>query len=224
MDFARQQRDPKRHLIGITTVVLLHVLVIWGLMNGLGKKAIEVIKKPVTATIVEEIKKPPPPPPPPPPKKIEPPKQPPPIQLPFIPPPDIPPPVQPIEAPIIAAAPEPPKEPYVIAPPAPAVVEAPPAPPAPPPKPAVRRGISRVSGDDPSYPREAIRAGVSKGRVVARLRIDEKGNVTEVEIIASQPPRVFDRVVRDALSEWKFRAEGEKYVGEVEINFTLKDE
>ncbi len=220
MDFASRQRDPKRHLVGISTVIALHILVIWLLMSGLGQKAIQVIKKPITATIVEEIKKPPPPPPPPP-KKIEPPKTPPPIQQTYVPPPDIPPPTPPVSAPVITAvAPEPPKEPYVIAAPAP-VIEAPPAPPA---KPAVRRGISRVSGDDPSYPREAIKAGVQKGRVVARVRVDEKGNVTDVEIIAANPPRVFDRVVRDALSSWKFRGEGEKYVGEVEINFTLKDE
>ena len=87
----------------------------------------------------------------------------------------------------------------------------------------MRRGISRVSGEDPSYPREAIRAGVQKGRVVARLRIDEKGNVTDVEIIAAESAaRVRPRGAR-ALSDWKFKAEGEKYVGEVEINFTLKD-
>jgi periplasmic protein TonB len=215
MDFARRQRDPKRHLVGFTFVVLLHVLVIYGLMTGLARQVVEVIKKPVSATIVEEIKKPPPPPPPPP-KRIEPPKVQAPVQ-PYVPPPDIPQPPPVIEAPTITAVtPTPPPEPYVIAPPPPPVVVAPP-------KPAVRRGIARISGDDPSYPREAIKAGVDKGRVVARLRIDEKGNVTEVEIIAASPPRVFDRVVRDALSEWKFRAEGEKYVGEVEINFTLKD-
>ncbi len=101
-------------------------------------------------------------------------------------------------------------------------MEAPPAPA--PPKPAVRRGIVRISGDDPSYPREAIRAGVAKGRVVARLQIDEKGNVTEVNITSSEPRGVFDKAVRAALENWKFRAEGERYVGEVEINFTLKDE
>jgi len=218
MDFARQQRDPKKHLVGVSVVILLHVIIIYGLMTGLARKAVEVIKKPVSATIVEEIKKPPPPPPPPPPKKIEPPKVTPPIQT-YVPPPDIPPPPQLVQAPVITSTPEPPKEPYVIAPPPPPVVVE-----APPPKPAVRRGIARVSGEDPSYPREAIKAGVGKGRVVARLKIDEKGNVTDVDIIASQPPRVFDRVVRDALSGWKFRAEGEKYVGEVEINFTLKDE
>jgi protein TonB len=113
----------------------------------------------------------------------------------------------------------------VIAPPAP-VVEAPPAPPAPPPppKPAVRRGIVPIEREDPVYPREAIKAGVEKGRVLARLQIDERGNVTDVQIVSSNPPRVFERAVRDALIKWKFKADGEKYVGEVEVNFTLKEE
>lgn len=224
MDFARQQRDPKRHLIGIAIVVLLHALVVWALLVGVGKRAIEIIKKPLTATIIEEIK-PPPPPPPPPPKKIIPeqPKVRPPPQ-PYIPPPDIPVP-PPITPPVIAAPTvTPPPEPVVIAPPPPPVV-APPAPPAPPPaKPAVRRGIVPIEREDPVYPREAIRAGVDKGRVLARLQIDENGSVTEVNIVSSHPPRVFDRAVRDALIKWKFKADGEKYVGEVEVNFTLKDE
>ena len=218
MDYAQQQRDPTRHVVGITFVVLVHVLVIWALMAGLGTKAIQIIKKPLTATIIEEIKLPPPPPPPPPRKIIEAPKTPVPVET-YVPPPDIPPPVQ-QQAPVISAVtPAPPVEPHVIAP-AP-VVEAPPAPA---PKAAVRRGIVKISGSDPSYPREAIRAGVAKGRVVARLQIDEGGNVTSVNITSADPPRVFDKVVRDALQGWKFRADGEKYVGEVEINFTLKDE
>ena len=73
MDYARQQRDPTKHAIGIAFVVLVHVLLIWALLTGLGKAIVEVVKKPLTATIIEEIKLPPPPPPPP--KKIiEPPK------------------------------------------------------------------------------------------------------------------------------------------------------
>src|SRR5205823_3772522 len=135
MDFARQQRDPTRHLIGIAFVVLVHALVIWALITGLGTQMVEVIKKPLSATIIEEIKAPPPPPPPPPPKKIiEPPKVQ--VQQPYVPPPDIPPPV--------------------------------PTP--------------------------------------------------------SEPPRVFDRVVRETLSDWKCTGEGAKYQASVEINFTLKDE
>ncbi len=81
-----------------------------------------------------------------------------------------------------------------------------------------------MSGEDPFYPREAIRAGVDKGRVLARVHIDEKGNVTDVVIVSAEPPRHFDHAVREALMKWKFKAEGEKYVGEVEVNFTLKDE
>jgi len=97
------------------------------------------------------------------------------------------------------------------------------APPAPP-KPAIRQGVSCMKQDKPSFPREAIRAQVQKGRVNAILTIDEKGNVTEVQIASADPPRVFDRVVRDTLAEWKCVGEGVKYKASVEINFTLKDE
>jgi outer membrane protein OmpA-like peptidoglycan-associated protein len=68
MDYARQQRDPTKHAIGIAFVVLMHLIVIYALLTGLGRTMIEVIKKPLTATIIEEIKAPPPPPPPP--KKV----------------------------------------------------------------------------------------------------------------------------------------------------------
>ncbi|MGH8798791.1 MAG: TonB family protein [Casimicrobiaceae bacterium] len=214
MDFARQQRDPTRHLVGITVVILVHALVIYALVTGLARKAVEVIKKPLTATIIEEIKLPPPPPPPPPKKvEIQPKIQPPPEQ-PYIPPPDIPLPVMPTEPVIAAPTITPPPEPHVIAPP-------PPAPPAP--KPAIRRGLTPLFRVEPVYPREAIRAQVAKGRVVARLDVDEKGLVTAVHIIESEPPRVFDREVTRALSQWKFQGDGDRYIAEIEVNFTLKD-
>jgi len=219
MDYARQQRDPARHVVGIVFVVLVHALVIYALVTGLARKAVEVIKKPITATIIEEIKAPPPPPPPPPPPKkmVEAPKVQPPPQ-PYVPPPDIPVPTPPSEPVISAVTPTPPPEPPVIAPPAP------PPPPEAAPKPAVRKGITPIFRVNPTYPREAIRAGVSSGKVTARLQIDEKGIVTDVRIIESDPPHVFEREVIRALTQWKFQPEGEKYVGEVEVNFTLKDE
>jgi protein TonB len=216
MDFARQQRDPARHLIGITFVVLIHAIVIYALVTGLARKAVEVIKKPLTATIIEEIKAPPPPPPPPPPRKIiEPPKSQP-IVQPYVPPPDIP--VQTQQAEPVIAVPTTiaPTEPVAIAPP---VVVPPPAP-----KPAVRKGLVPVEVIKPQYPREAIRAGVQKGRVVCLLDVDEKGNVTDVKVKSAEPPRVFDREVIQTLMRWKFIPDGEKYIAEVEVNFTLKDE
>ena len=193
MDFARQQRDPTRHIIGIVFVVLVHALVIYALVTGLARKAVEVIKKPINATIIEEIKAPPPPPPPPPPRKIEPPKVQPVVQ-PYVPPPDIPVPTTQSEPVISSVTTTPPPEPPVIAPPP--VVVAPPAPP--PPKPAVRRGVTPIFRVEPVYPKEVIRAGVESGKVVARLQVDEKGNVTDVRIVDSHPARVFTRGLRSA--------------------------
>ena len=212
MDYAQQQRDPTKHAIGIAFVVLMHVLLIWALLAGLGKAIIEVVKKPLSATIIEQIK-PPPPPPPPPKKIIEAPKVAPPPET-YVPPPDIPAPVVNTAPTITATTAAPPVEPHVIQ--APVV-----APPAPPPKPAVRRGVTRISGDNPEYPRAAMKEGIAKGRVVARLNIDEKGNVTEVTIFSADPPRYFDRAVILALKDWKFASDGEKYVAEVELNFKL---
>ncbi len=213
MDFARQQRDPTRHVIGIAFVILFHILVIYALITGLGSKAIQLIKKPLNATIIEEIKAPPPPPPPPLKKIVEPPK----IKMeqPYVPPPDIPVPTPPPVEPVIASvAPTPPTEPNVIAPPPVA---------APAPKPAIRQGVSCKEMEKPSFPREAIRAGVQKGRVVAVLAINAQGSVTSVEIESAEPPRVFDRIVRDTLSEWKCASDSAGYKARVEVNFSLTD-
>ncbi len=76
-----QQKDPVRSAAGIGFVVLLHVILIWALVNGLGHKMMDVIKGPLETKIVT----PPKPkldvtPPPPPPTIVTPPP-------PFIPPP-----------------------------------------------------------------------------------------------------------------------------------------
>lgn len=212
MDYARQQRDPMRHAVGIVFVVAVHALVIYALMSGLARQALQIIKKPLDATIIEELKLPPPPPP----KKIEPPKAPPPPPA-FVPPPDVPTTATSSEFAITAvtqAAPTapPPPVPQVVAPPPP-----------PPPKPAVRRGILPIYREDLVYPRAALKANIDKGRVVARVMIDEKGNVTEVIIVLAEPPKYFDKTVIDALRLWKFAADGEKYVGEIEVNFRLSE-
>ena len=115
MDYAQQQRDPTKHAIGVAFVILMHVLLIWALLSGLGRAIVEVVKKPLTATIIEELKVPPPPPPPP--KKVmEQPKIQPPVQT-YVPPPDVP--VQTNTAPTITETTTvAPTEPHVIAPPA----------------------------------------------------------------------------------------------------------
>ena len=94
----------------------------------------------------------------------------------------------------------------------------------PPAKPTIRRGIVRLAGNELVYPRTAIRAGIDKGKVVARVMIDESGTVYDVVIVSAEPPDHFDEAVIDALKQWKFQGEGTKYIGEVQISFALKDE
>lgn len=79
-----QQADPRRKLIGLGGVVLLHVVVIWALVNGLARKAMEVLPLPIETKIIEEQQQPEvePPPPPPPELDIPPPPA-------FVPPPEI---------------------------------------------------------------------------------------------------------------------------------------
>ena len=87
LSYAQQQRDPTKHAIGIAFVVLFHVVLIYALLTGLGRAIVEVVKKPLSATIIEELKLPPPPPPPP--KKIVEQQKPQPQET-FVPPPDVP--------------------------------------------------------------------------------------------------------------------------------------
>src|SRR5438132_11804792 len=67
MDYAQRQRDPTKHLVGLSIVGLLHALLIYALVTGLARKVVDVIKKPIETKIVEEAKPPPPPETPPPP-------------------------------------------------------------------------------------------------------------------------------------------------------------
>ncbi|MCE2666333.1 MAG: energy transducer TonB, partial [Limnohabitans sp.] len=75
IDYASRQRTPRKHLIGLTVVVVLHGLLFWAINSGLARKFVKVIKGPVEAVLLEETKPdiPPPPPPPPPPKNLPPP-------------------------------------------------------------------------------------------------------------------------------------------------------
>jgi protein TonB len=206
VDYAQQQRSWGRHAPSILAVAALHLLLGWALVNGLARRVIEVVKAPIETKIIEEIKKPPPEvPPPPPPKLAAPPP-------PFIPPPEIN-----IQVPTVTPPPtitavttaKPPPGPPPVARPAPVA------------QPAVRKEYKASYRVDPSFPREAIRRGLS-GRVVAWVHVAPNGTVTDVEIRQTSN-RVFDREVIRALSQWKFNPEPVGFVGEYEIVFNLKD-
>ena len=231
MDYASQQRNSKRNMIGLTGVVLLHVFIVYALMTGLGHKAVKVLVKPLETKIIEEFIPPPPPPPPPPPKKIEPqmPKVQAPPPPPYVPPPEVQVAVAP--APVITQVQTTPPvvEPVIAPPPPPALVVvavAPPAPPPPPPappKPKVRTGVTPQFKEDCTYPREALRKGVAGGDFMTLLNVDEKGNVTNVELLEGKRTDGFERELKRCLAQWRFVGEGEKYQVKAPFEFKLTE-
>ena len=206
MDFSKRQADPRRHLVGFTFVILLHVVVVYALVTGLAQKVVDVVRAPIETKVIEEIKKPPPPPEivlPPPPKLEAPPP-------PYIPPPEIqiatPPPPQPT----ISVAPSPvppPPTPMTPMTPPPVVVAAPPAPAAPPRPAVVAIGVACATQVQPTMPAKALREGIT-GSVKARATI-KGGKVVAVEIISSQPRGVFDASVRTAMMQYGCSAAGD---------------
>lgn len=79
--------------------------------------------------------------------------------------------------------------------------------------------VSIVSREQPNFPRDALRAGIENGNVRARLTINAAGDVTNVAILQSQPVRVFDRTVQQALVRWKFNPGTDGRTFETEIAF-----
>ena len=216
MNFSQRQADPRRHLVGITFVILFHALIVYALVTGLAKKVVEVIRAPIETKVIEEIKKPPPPPEivlPPPPKLEAPPP-------PYIPPPEVqiaaPPPPQPT----ISVAPSPvPPPPTVMTPtPPPVVVVAPPAPPAP--RPAVLAiGVACATQVAPLMPAKATRDNIT-GSVKARATI-RGGKVVAVEILSSQPRGVFDAAVRSAMLQYGCQAGEDEIKAEQTFEFKV---
>ncbi|MDB5971522.1 MAG: Gram-negative bacterial tonB protein [Hydrocarboniphaga sp.] len=179
MEFGKRQ-DPKRRVIGITGVVIFHILLVYGLVNGLARKAIELLPPPIETKILDEVKTDEEPPPPPPPPKLDVPPP------PFIPPPEI----------SIASAPAPKNA---------ITSSTKPAPPAPP-KPA---GVSKAPVvkaklcREPDYPAVSERLGET-GTVLLQLLVDVDGKVSDSKIQASSGFERLDKAAQQALSRCKF--------------------
>lgn len=59
-----QPKDPSRSATGFAIVVGLHIVLGYALVSGLARDIVKVIKKPLDAAVIHEVKRPPPPPPP----------------------------------------------------------------------------------------------------------------------------------------------------------------
>ncbi len=229
MDYASQQRNPGKHPIGLIVVAVLHIILGWALVNGLGRKIVEVIKAPIETKIIDEVKPPPPPPPenlPPPPKvALTPPS--------FVPPPEVQV-AQPQLATAITVTREaPPPAPVTLSPAAPAPAPGPTAPAAPPaPKAqAVAARIDVSSCDKPEYPAAALRADAS-GTTKIRFTVDASGMVAKAEVEraagGSREHRLLDRAAVDALSKCRFKPgtdeQGKPVGGTTVVEYVWKTE
>ncbi|TXH47884.1 MAG: TonB family protein [Burkholderiaceae bacterium] len=220
MNFGQRQRDPTKHFVGIAAVILFHGFVAYALITGLAKKVIDVVRAPIETKVIEEVKKPPPPPEvvvPPPPKLEAPPP-------PFIPPPEVqiatPPPPQPT---ITAVTPTPPPAPVVIAP-APPVAAAP-APAAPPAPAVVSAGVVcpgyQEKVKEAGYPRDANRAGLTRGEAMIEFSLSAGGEVKNVRVVSATHP-IFGRyAARQVESEVKCVGQGHE-IQTVRIPFSFK--
>jgi protein TonB len=220
MNFAKQQRDPRRHLVGFTAVVLFHGFVVYALVTGLAKKVVEVVRAPIETKVIEEVKAPPPPPEtvvPPPPRLEAPPP-------PFIPPPEIqiatPPPPAPT---ITAVTPTPPPAPVVLAPAPPPAVEAPPAPAAPPApvSAAVVCSNFRTVMGDASFPRDAARAGLEKGEALIQFTLTPSGEIKDVKSIRATHASFARNSIR-IVGEYKCQGQGREVVVQVPFSYKLE--
>ncbi|MCV2361381.1 energy transducer TonB [Paucibacter sp. TC2R-5] len=71
----------------------------------------------------------------------------------------------------------------------------------------------------PEFPAAAVKKGVTSGTVKAQLAIAADGKVTEVTILETSSPKLFDRAVIEALMEWRFEGSGEKRTHEMTLVF-----
>lgn len=190
MSFSDYRNPSGRRGVNFLFVILLHVAIVYALVTGLARKAVEVIRGPIETKIIEELKKLPPPekPPQPPKQKFEPP--------PFVPRTEVA-----VAAPIVAL---PTITASTVSPP---VVTAPvPMPPAPP------KLVQRVGPvidaakncQKPEYPAASKRLE-EEGVVVLRFMIDEVGKVLESRVETSSGHARLDEAARSALSQCQFK-------------------
>jgi TonB family protein len=87
------------------------------------------------------------------------------------------------------------------------------------PRSAVVAAPRPIQHEVPPFPAEAAQAGLTEGRVRARVAIDDAGNVTRVDVLEARPPGIFDRVVTETLARWKFARGDASRSFETEVEF-----
>jgi len=209
MAYAPESPLSTGRLIAISTVVLLHVGLLYVIQEGLDRDRSGLNTGPLDVKMIEEVlpeeKEPPPPPP-----KIDTPP-------PFVPPPDIAIEIPSDAAPTAAITATTVRPPPTPPPMAATVVRSPP------------RSDPRRPFTEPEYPPTARRLG-QEGTVVLLIYVLDSGRVGDVKIHKSSGfPKLDEAAEREARRSWRFipAREGDKPVadwGQFAVTFRLTDD
>lgn len=219
MNFTHNEKSTGKNFTGITIVVLLHLLVAYGIVTGLGKRLVSKMIEPVETKIIEEVKPPPPkelPPPPPPPEMKAPPP-------PFIPPVEV-----------NVQQPPPPQNTIAnatnVKPASNELQKTPPAQPAAPPGPAKSVHIPAVYDFNacakPEWPKSSLR-NEETGTVTLQFVVGIDGHVLESKVLKSSGFRDLDKAAAAGISKCKFKpgmtdGKPEQSVTQVQYVWTLE--
>ena len=90
-------------------------------------------------------------------------------------------------------------------PPLQAAAQPAPSPPAPvsAPPPGSAEEVAPLVDIPPEYPRRALAAGI-EGQVTLQFTVNAEGRVENIRILSAEPPGVFERAARRAVSRWRF--------------------
>ena len=180
-----QERSPTRQMAGFGLVVLLHALLGYFILSGLASRTMEVLKGPLEAKMIEEVKPPPPDAPPPPPPELAPP-----------PPPFIPPPEVNIQAPVTQT--------NAIQ----AVTTA--APVAPPPPPAPKAAVpdqevsaKPIAGEPLKYPPRMLSSG-REGYALVECTVDTTGKTSDCKLDEARGGDAFGDAAMDYVKSARY--------------------
>lgn len=74
---------------------------------------------------------------------------------------------------------------------------------------------------EPRYPNRAIKRKL-EGYVIMRFTIDPTGKPTDIQIIESNPPRIFEREATRALRQWKYQPNVENGESVAQVGQTVR--
>jgi protein TonB len=211
MNFA-QPTQPGGKTTGLAVTIVVHVIVAYLIVSGMGRTIVNIVQKPLSVSLIEEIK--------PPPEVI--PDLPMPVpQLPqvFAPPPFVPPSEVSVQAPpvqdVIATS----REPATAPAPAPAAAAVAPAAAPQPVNVALACPNHMEVRSRLPYPAQAQRMGLS-GEVVMAFTVDTSGKIDDVTVVKSSNP-LFNSAASNAVSQLHCLGQGREVRVRVAFLFRL---